>query len=71
VATAIVRPKPRLELAHITEPLGGLSACFLGRDATRLELGCAHLEVKANFVVDVGVDVRSPEAEVATPAWWE
>src|SRR5262245_53895344 len=52
---------------NVTEPLDRSAPSVVCWEPTRLVVARAHLEVEPQLVVDVGVDVGPPEAEVAAP----
>jgi hypothetical protein len=56
-----------LDVVHIAEARARGAPGVGGRHPARLEVAREHVEVEADLVVDIGVDVRAPEAEVAPP----
>jgi hypothetical protein len=66
-APVVVGAQLAADPREVAEALGG-GAPRLGRGhAARRVVALAHLEVEAQLVVDVRVDVRPPEAEIAPP----
>ncbi|HJU66456.1 MAG TPA: hypothetical protein VJ596_12290 [Gemmatimonadaceae bacterium] len=67
VSPVIVRSKQLRNALGIAEPLAGRAPGIVGREALPLELSGAHLEVQPKLVVNIGIDIGPPEAEVAPP----
>jgi hypothetical protein len=67
LAAAVVRPEHLLHVGRVAEARPRGPARLGGGEAARLVVALAHLQVEAELVVHVGVDVGPPEAEVASP----
>ncbi|HEY7861732.1 MAG TPA: hypothetical protein VIB98_09805 [Gemmatimonadaceae bacterium] len=68
IPVMVVLAQLRSDPLRIAESFFSDAARRLRREAARLEISCAHVEMKLKLVVYVGIDVRAPEAEVAAPS---
>ena len=66
--SVIVLAERRAHAVVVAKPLDRGALCVVAGESARGVVASAHLEVKAQLVVDVGVDVGSEEAEIAAPA---
>jgi hypothetical protein len=64
----IVLAKRHGDAVVVSETLCRGAPSFVFRQTSFLVIASAHLEVKTKLIVDVGIDVRAEESEIASPA---
>ncbi len=67
-ASVIVRAQRTADTIEIADSRERRATSLVGGQAEREVVADAHLDVEAQLVVDVGVDIGSPESEIAPPA---
>jgi hypothetical protein len=68
-ATLVRRAAVSPRKIHVAKAPQRFLARGIGRESARNQLLHLRIEVKPEFLVEIGVDVASPEAEISAPRW--